>query len=289
MKWNKYSAKHFLFTYVFMLIFSMGISGCDSADPDVKLEQDPGLKNHTIYRPKDLEGLEEKLPIVVWGAGGCISPGFAYNDFLSEIASKHYLVIASNGIFQTRLSNPDMLIEAIDWAISENSRPESKYFGKINTEKVASMGQSCGGLEALHAGADPRVTTVVAWNSGIFDTGSLGGATKDDLLTLHTPTMWVNSGPKDIAYAQAEKDYAAVPDYVPAVWANYDLSENGTGVTGAHLGTFFEEKGGEFGRVAILWLDYLLKGVEENKAEFVGPDCPLCAYDPKWTVQYKNW
>ena len=151
------------------------------------------------------------------------------------------------------------------------------------------MGQSCGGLEALAAGSDPRVTSVVAWNSGIFEDGSVGDITKDALNDLHTPTMWVNSGPLDIAYPQAETDYAMVPDHIPAIWANYDLSENGDGIRGAHLGTFFEEDGGEFGRVAVLWLDFQLKGVTENKSQFIGPECGLCAYDPKWTVQYKNW
>ena len=31
------------------------------------------------------------------------------------------------------------------------------------------MGHSCGGLQALAAGADPRVTTVVAFASGVYN------------------------------------------------------------------------------------------------------------------------
>jgi hypothetical protein len=34
--------------------------------------------------------------------------------------------------------------------------------------------------------------------------------------------------------------------------ANYDLSEKGTSVLGAHLGTFFEISGGVFGETAVL-------------------------------------
>ena len=283
--------------FVLLILFIGFVAGCGLLDmvgpivvnPDVTLEEDPGLPRHSIYRPKNLDGLTEKLPIVVWGAGGCITYGEVYYEFLSHIAVNGYLVIASNGIKELNMTTPDMLIDAIDWAISENSNPDSKYFNKIDTEKIATMGQSCGGLEALHAGGDPRVSTVVAWNSGIFDFGNMGGATKEDLLALHTPTMWVNGGPKDIAYPQAEKDYAEVPDYVPAVWANYDLSDKGFGILGAHLGTFFELEGGEFGKAAVLWLDFTLKGVEENKTAFIGPDCGLCATDPKWSIQYKNW
>ncbi|MBU0994364.1 MAG: alpha/beta hydrolase [Proteobacteria bacterium] len=265
------------------------ISGCSSNNPDVTLEEDPGLPNHSIYRPTDLDSVEDKLPIVLWGEGGCILPGAAFTDFLSEIASKNYLVIANNGISQWRFTTSGMLLDAIDWAISENSRPDSKYFEKIDTTKVAVMGQSCGGLEALHAGGDLRVSTVVAWNSGIFDTGNMGGATKNDLLNLHTPVMWVNSGPKDIAYPQAEKDFAEVPDVIPSVWANYDYSEKGSGLFGAHMAGFFTPKSDAFAHAAVLWLDFMLKDKEENIQQFVGEDCGLSVSDPKWSVQSKNW
>jgi hypothetical protein len=273
-----------------VLIVSAAIAGCFlSANPNVTLEEDPGLARHCIYRPTDLDSVVGKLPIVVWGAGGCITMGGYYTEFLSEIASHNYVVIASNNINELGMSTPQMLIDAIDWIIAENSRVGSKYYHKIDTTKIAAMGHSCGGLEALHAGAtDSRITTVVAWDSGIFDYGTLGGATKDDLTTLHGPTMWVNAGPKDVAYAQAEKDYAEVPDYVPSVWANYDLSEKGSSVLGAHYGTFNDSTGGEYGRVAVLWLDFTLKDVQANRDQFVGTDCILNSV-PKWSVQSKNW
>jgi len=263
-----------------------------SPNANVIIEEDSSLSNHTIYRPKDLANLAEKLPIVVWGESACLFAGGSFKKFLAEIASKNYLVIADNGFNTLWPTNHTMLLDSITWAIAENSRSGSKYYGKLKVTKIAVMGHSCGGLQALHNGGDPRVSTVVAWDSGIFDDGSMssgmGGATKDDLLALHTPTMWVNAGPSDIAYAQAEKDFAEVPDYVPAVWANYDLSEKGSSVLGAHMGTFYDDKGGEFARVGILWLDFILKGKVENKSQFIGQDCVLNTV-PKWSVQSKNW
>jgi hypothetical protein len=157
----------------------------------------------------------------------------------------------------------------------------------LDTTKVAVMGHSCGGLLALHVGGDPRISTVVAWNSGIFEAGNLGGATKSDLNDLHGPTLWVNGGPLDIAYPQAQSDFALVPASVPAVWANYDLSDKGAGLTGAHYGTFGDHHGGEFARVGALWLDFTLKGDATARAQFVGP-CELCSA-PKWTVQSKGF
>jgi hypothetical protein len=227
------------------------------------------------------------MPIVVWGAGGCISPGITYEAFLSEIATHGYLVIADLAPYGLGYDTPEQLLDGVAWAIAENTRPGSKYFGRLDTTKVAAMGHSCGGLVALHAGTDPRVSTVVAWDSGIFDVGNLGGATKDDLNHLHGPTMWVNAGPLDIAYPQAEKDYAAVPDTVPAVWANLDLSARGDTVLGAHIGTFWEGKGGDYAIVANHWLDFTLKGDRTAGKQVIGP-CHLCDRDG-WSVQSKNW
>jgi len=266
------------------------VSGCMPQQyPGVTAEEDPTLPDHSIYRPADLSALNEKLPIVVWGEGACGTSSTVFGEFLAQIAHANYFVIANNGLVQFKGTTSDMLLDAIDWAITENSREDSKYFDKIDTTKIAMMGQSCGGLEALHAGDDPRISTVVAWNSGIFDTGSLAGATKADLKELHTPTLWVNGGPKDIAYPQAAKDFAQVPATVPAVWANYDLTERGGSLFGAHMGTFWDPNGGAFAQAGILWLDFTLKGIEENKAYFIGTDCGLCANDPKWSVSYKNW
>lgn len=274
------------------LVVATLFAGCTSPPGvAVVMEQDPGLRNHTIYRLADLDDADGPLPIVLWGEGGCISPGGTYQNFLKEIAAAGYLVIADLPIAELGFDTPSVMLAGLSWAIAENSREGSKYFGRLDTSKVAAMGQSCGGLIALHAGTDPRVTTVVAWNSGIFDAGTtagaMGGATKDDLNHLHGPTMWVNSGPLDIAYPQAKSDYAAVPDSIPAVWANLDLSDRGPTVLGAHLATFFEPRGGAFTPVAIDWLDFVLRGDAVAGDQFIGP-CRLCS-QPRWSVQSKNW
>ncbi len=256
-------------------------------DLPVTLDEDPGLPQHSIYAPTEAAQVNGLLPIVAWGEGACMTPGGFYREFLSAIAARGYLVIADLGINQFGTDTPELLTEGITWAIAENGRPGSRFYQRLDPTKVAVMGHSCGGLLALHVGGDPRVTTVVAWDSGIFDVGSLGGATKADLQELHGPTLWVNGGPLDIAYPQAESDFAQVPASVPAVWANYDLSEKGPGLTGAHYGTFSERHGGEFARVGGLWLDYALKGDTAARDQFVGP-CGLCDAE-KWTVESKGF
>ena len=63
---------------------------------------------------------------------------------------------------------PKPLLYAIDWAKKENERPCSQYYHKLDVTKVAVSGQSCGGLMAIQAAIDPRITTAFPYNSGLF-------------------------------------------------------------------------------------------------------------------------
>jgi hypothetical protein len=58
----------------------------------VVVEHDPGLATHTIYRPRELS-LDEH-PVLVWGEGGCAKNGLMFPEYLSEIASHGFVVIA---------------------------------------------------------------------------------------------------------------------------------------------------------------------------------------------------
>ena len=65
------------------------------------MEMDAGLPDHTIYRPENLSALNgATLPIVVWGNGACVNAGNAFSNFLTDISSYGYLVIALGPIVQ---------------------------------------------------------------------------------------------------------------------------------------------------------------------------------------------
>src|SRR5688572_32588636 len=54
------------------------------------------LPTHTVFKPSDLNAatIEGKLPIIVWGNGACANSPWEHVNFLSEVASYGFMVIA---------------------------------------------------------------------------------------------------------------------------------------------------------------------------------------------------
>ena len=252
------------------------------------------LPKFTIYRPQNLDdfGPGHKLPVLLWGNGACADSSAMHKLFLNEIASHGFIVFAV-GPFSSLHQEPDMkamrmgsndisLLEALEWAVAENSRKSSAYFGKLNTDKVAAMGMSCGGLQALEISPDPRIDTSVICNSGILKDPPPAGlpmpvVSKDTLKQLHAPIIYIIGGPKDIAYPNAMDDFALI-EKVPVIMINRDVG---------HGGTYAEPHGGAFSDAAIAWLKWQLNGDAEAALMFRGEDCGFCR-DPEWKIEVKN-
>jgi hypothetical protein len=239
-------------------------------------ETDARLPNHTVYRPQNLAAVADRMPIVVWGNGACRADGTWFQEFLQPLAAHGVLVVASGNPGGSGSTSSEMLIDSIDWAVAENGRAGSKYQGRLDTNAVTAMGQSCGGIEAIDASSDPRVRSTVLWNSGIFSSGD-----KSALQRLHGPTAWFTGGPSDIAYGNAVDDYGRVPSRVPAVLGHY-------GNVG-HFDLFADpEIERHIVTVAADWLDATLYGNATARGQFVGAGCGLCSGTP-WVMQSKNW
>src|SRR5690606_30904379 len=136
---------------------------------------------HTVFRPKDLSafGSKTKLPIIAWGNGACANSPWEHINFLSEVSSHGFLVVAigpipAEGEKGSGRSTSSQLTDAIDWAIAQNNDKNSPYFNKLDVKKIAVSGMSCGGLQTLEVSADPRISTIVVCNSGIFNTPGNG-------------------------------------------------------------------------------------------------------------------
>ncbi len=249
---------------------------------------DKSLETHTVFRPKDLKSFGEKakLPIIAWGNGACANSPWEHINFLSEVASHGFLVIAIGPMPQEGergggRSESSQLIDAIDWAIAQNNDKSSDLYGKIDITKIAVSGMSCGGLQTLETAPDPRVTTAVICNSGIIGGGGgmpgMPGLKKDHLEKLHTPTLYLLGGETDIAYNNGMDDFKRI-NHVPVFVANMDVG---------HGGTYGQPHGGEFAKVATAWYKWQLKGDKKAGKMFTGNPCGLSKSEV-WTVEKKN-
>lgn len=255
------------------------------------MASDRTLTNHTVFRPKDLSGFGPgtKLPIIAWGNGACANSPWEHVNFLSEIASHGFLVVAigpmpAEGQRGGRggPTRSALLTDAIDWAIAQNGDSSSQYSGKLAVDRIAVAGMSCGGLQALEVAPDPRITTAMVCNSGILGNpgGGMGGMpklTKAQLEKLHTPVIYILGGEKDIAYQNGMDDFRRI-NHVPAFAANLNVG---------HGGTYSQPHGGDFARVATAWLQWQLKGDPQAAAMFEGEPCGV-ARMAGWTVEKKG-
>jgi hypothetical protein len=271
----------------------------------VVVEHDPGLATHTIYRPRDLS--MDQHPVLVWGEGGCAKNGLMFPEYLSEIASHGFVVIADGPPIARPAGGPGAgagggappggggpppagggggppadrfamvngtaLVAALDWLEDENKSRNSRFYRKVNVERIAAMGMSCGGLMSYGASNDPRVATVGIWNSGLFEDERNAGI----YAGIHSSVIIVTGGESDIAYANGKRDFEVMPARIPVFY--------GVLPSVGHGGTYNQDNGGPFGVVAVAWLKWQLLGDTSaaGRGYLAGADCGICK-DASWQV-----
>jgi dienelactone hydrolase len=271
----------------------------------IVVEHDPGLATHTIYRPRELS-LDEHA-VLVWGEGACAKNGLMFPEYLSEIASHGFVVIADgppiaqpagapraggNGpptggapppggggppADRFTMVNGTALVAAMDWVEAESKNRNSRFYGRVNVERIAAMGMSCGGLMSYGASNDRRVATVGIWNSGLFEDERNAAV----YAGIHGSVIIVTGGESDIAYANGKRDFEVMPARVPVFY--------GVHPSVGHGGTYNQDNGGPFGVVAVAWLKWQLMGDTSaaGRGYFVGNDCGICK-DTVWQAAARS-
>ena len=272
-----------------MIERALPLEGAPLAEPGpykVTSESAFGTPGYLVFRPTTLDAFpkKDKLPLMVWGNGGCAIDSTRYSGFLTTIASHGFLVMGTvpqEGAARKQETADDVR-GAIDWAAKENDRTGSPLKGKIATDKVAVMGQSCGGFLSIVLGADPRVKTIGVFNSGVQKAAAGAPAsvvpTPDALPKVHGPVLLINGSDPDFMMAQS----AATFDMIDNVPAFYGARHNA-----GHTATVFHPGGGEFANVASNWLLWTFKGDKKAGAMFVGKNCGLCT-NSNWDVRSKG-
>lgn len=252
---------------------------------------DGTLPTHTIFRPNDLAALgKTKLPIIAWGNGACANSPWEHVNFLSEIASHGFLIIAIGPMpAEGQRGGPGgptksaLLTDAINWAVAQNGDKTSPYYYRLDVKKIAVAGMSCGGLQTLEVAADPRIVTAMICNSGILPNpgagkGGMPALTKDHLAKLHTPVIYILGGEKDIAHNNGMDDFKRI-SHVPAYAANLDVG---------HGGTYSRPHGGEFATVATAWFQWQLQA-DQNAAKMFTGETPGLTTMKGWRFERKNF
>ena len=290
-------------TKVFALLLAFAMqAGVSVAQPKSRILEDggtgpykaimtevEGLAEHTVFLPQDLSKFNAKnpLPVLVWGNGACSNSPFEHMNFLNEIASHGYIVMATGNIpmndewYRGPMSRTEQQIESIDWVYAQNADPNSPYYQKIDVKNLCVAGMSCGGLQTLFNCADPRIKALMICNSGLFNQQNAGQAVggmpmppKEKLQEIHTPIIYILGGPEDIAYGNGMDDFHRI-SHVAACATNFPVG---------HGGTYREPHGGEFTVVALAWLDWQLKDSKEAAKMFKGKDYGL-KNRKDWTLE----
>ena len=260
-----------------MIATALPLEGAPLAVPGpYKIASGPAFNSpgHVVYHPEDLSPFPGKdtLPLMVWGNGGCAINSTRYGGFLTTIASHGFVVMATAAQPGVTRATADHLRAAIAWAETENTRAESPLKGKIALDKIAVMGQSCGGFMALELGADPRVDTI-----GVFNSGAQGDAA-GTVAKLHGPVLLINGHERDFLMASSEATFDAIQK-LPAFY--------GARRNAGHTATVDHPGGGEFANVAANWIRWQFKGNKDAGKMFTGKDCRLCT-DPNWVTKSKG-
>lgn len=269
----------------------------------VVVEHDPGLATHTIYRPKDLT--DRKYGLLVWGEGGCAKNGLTFPEYLSEIASYGFIIVADGPPVQradgpgpggpggpggargggggpngnNAMADGTALSQAINWMEKESRDSKSRFYNKVNLQKVAAMGMSCGGMMSYGAAADAHVTTIGIWNSGLFDDERKPRKSFHD--SIRGSVIIITGGESDIAYLNGKKDFETLPTHIPVFYGVYPSV--------GHGGTYTQDNGGPYGKIAVPWLKWQLDGDAgaTGKGYFTGDSCVPCK-DANWIVQSRS-
>ena len=283
------------------------------------MSEDASLPDHTLYYPADL-GAAGRLPVIVWGNGACLNAGNRFRDFLTEIASHGFMVIAGGPIDNVKYEvgpqeNPPVrrsgaapaplpaaargapapgdavgrntvqqLLAGLDWAEKAEENPASPFYHRLEVSEMGVAGQSCGGMLATAVSADPRIKATALFSGApMARTGRVGGKA---------------ATPEDI---QGELNAIHAPILLLAGDATHDVAHEATVAdAGAirnvpvfaawqekltHIGTYGMPDGGELGRLAWQWFAWQLRGDTAAAGTFRGADCGLCRETPDgWHV-----
>ncbi|MER8046001.1 acetylxylan esterase [Streptomyces sp. NPDC094032] len=218
----------------------------------------------TLYYPRDIATSDRRHPVIVWGNGTFAFP-VVYRDLLLHWASQGFIVAAAN----TPQSNLGISMRAgIDLLTRRDADPGSIFHDRVDLEHIGASGHSQGGAAAIVVGADPRIDTILPIQPGPLA----------DIDDVHVPALLLAGQKDSIVFPFLVKAFYDDADHIPAVYAE---------VRGADHFTVVGDPG-PFAAPTTAWFKALLMGDQAARAQFLGPDCGICADSGTWSDVRRN-
>lgn len=214
----------------------------------------------TIFRPACMKK-GEKYPVITWANGTC-GETHGYSALLSNVASHGFVVIASNSTWTAAVVTADgtpVQVSALDYAEALNADMNSPLYQRLDMTKVGAMGHSQGAAATAATAADPRVKSVILWNTG----------------TSNVKPFLNVSGDEDIGATGAAAFKASTEAATqPGAWVYFHKPLPTGGNNTGHLVLMMQPE--RVTDLTVAWWKWQLNGDQEAKKMFVGPDCGLC-------------
>jgi len=231
-----------------------------------------------VWRPTDLSAIEGKLPVVVWANGACNRNDGGFRPLFEMWASGGYFVVSltsGGGSSSTTIADQRGLI---DWVVEQAEMAGGPYNGKLDLDRIVAGGNSCGGITSLGlASMDERVAAVFV----LSGSSGFGGADATVINGIEVPVAYMVGGEEDIARANAESDYEAFADGLPAMILKRSSGDHLTISNNAMTMA-------EAADISVNWLDLTMFGLQGAlDALNTPPLCTGCESD-LWTVTSKN-
>ncbi len=206
------------------------------------------LYERTIFFPKEMTTSDKKYPVVVWGNGTFVTSA-VYEELLSEISSKGYIVVANNDRFCGSGISESVSVEYI---VSEGKKSGSIFYNKVDAEHIGAGGHSQGGQSAVNSSVRNSKIDCV------YDIQGCQNILEASRLTV--PTFFVTStNDKVVNSLWVKASYNACN--APAVYASIK--------NGKHLDPGDAHAPEIFAEYAVKWFDAFLKNDSYSKSVFV--------------------
>jgi predicted dienelactone hydrolase len=231
-----------------------------------------------VWRPTDLAAVQGKLPVVAWNNGACSRNDQVFKPLFEKWASGGYVVVSltsGGGSSSTTIADQKGLI---DWVVAQAGMAGSPYNGKLDLDRIAVGGNSCGGITSLGlASMDSRVAAVFVLSGST----AMGSPNKTVVNGIKVPVAYVVGGTEDIARANAEADYQAFAATLPAMMVKRSSGDHLMISNNAMVMA-------DAADISSNWLDLSLFGLQPALDALKAPTVCTGCQSGLWTLTSKN-